>query len=518
MPFMMMILLAIGMMGFGPDPAWGHGGEDHGAEKNATAGMVESGTGTGARGDWFEAVLTQASDSSTWIYLADAASNAAIANAMIEVETAETPAWQGKAEPTPAPGVYRIDRVFTSGTAIDVTLTVTHEKWVDLILVSIPARVAPPVVASGAAPAVSWIPEWGWIVVPAVLATLILLWRRDRKKGGVAVALVLMSGVGAGPVHGHGGEDHGAAKPENAAGSMVMTATSGRVARLPKASQFLVGLRTQPATRREVTRTIRLVGRVIPDPAFHARVHAPVPSRIGYDPAFPPPRSGQKINQGQTIAVLDPILSTGEMANRRLSLFKGEQGIASLGREMLLAPMAGRLTDVHIVPGEVVTEAVVLAEIIDPDHLWVEATLQDLSQAPFIRDGTASSRLIPGVRFPLTLTGISPRVEEENQGLHIQFSIEQPREAQPHEAIRPGMPVDVDAHTGTMTFAVAVSRQAVLDLGGMPRVWIKTAPERFEERRVRLGRKTAEWVEIVEGVAPLEHIVILGLNQLDAMR
>lgn len=289
--------------------------------------------------------------------------------------------------------------------------------------------------------------------------------------------------------------------------------TDHRGVTLPKASQFLLDVRTVPAEQRNVTQTIRLVGHVIPDPAFYARIHPPVASRIIHDPTFPPPRSGQKVKRGQTLAVLDPLLSNMEKTGQRLSLFKGEQGEAFTGRELVLAPMDGQLTDVHIIPGDVAVEADILAEIIDPDHLWVEAVLYDLSMADRITAATAASRQIPGQSFSLTLMGVSPKVNPENQGLHLQFAIDQSG-----TLIKPGMPMDVYAHTGAALFAVAIPRQAILEQGGIPRVWVKTAPEAFVGRSVRIGRKTADWVEILEGIQPGDKVVVQGHNQLNAMR
>ncbi|MBF0308505.1 MAG: efflux RND transporter periplasmic adaptor subunit [Magnetococcales bacterium] len=282
---------------------------------------------------------------------------------------------------------------------------------------------------------------------------------------------------------------------------------------LPKASQFLLDLRTVPAASREVAETVRLVGRVIPDPATHARIHPPFPSRVGYDPDFPPPWSGQRVKRGQTLAVLDPILSATEKAGQRLALFKGERPEGAVGRELILAPIDGRLTDVHIVPGEVVTEGTVLAEIIDPARMWVEAVLHDISLADRISGGTASSRQLPGQRFPLRLVGVSPKIAAENQGLHLQFAVKST-----DGQLKAGMPVDVYAETGMFPFGTAIPRGAVLEQGGIPLVWVKTAPERFEGRPVRPGRRGMEWVEILEGLQPGDKVVVQGHNQLHAVR
>lgn len=506
MPFAFIILLTIGLMGFQADWAYGHGGEDHG--ETTSQQPTALGLGNGAVGDLYEAVIVLADTGLTWIYLSDVKTNAPITDATIEVEATPSPGWTLKGESTSSVGVYRFERALPLDAAVDLTLTVTGANGSDLILIHVPARTHQETVAVVAelTPRRFLVP--GLIVLAVGWGGWLLL-RRKRAKTPLAVMSGLLVVMTAGLSHPHGGEDHSAA-PKEPLGNV---ATTNRGVSLPKASQFLLDVRTFPAEQREVTQTIRLVGHVIPDPAFHARIHPQVASRIVFDPAFPPPRSGQKVKRGQTLAVLDPVLSNVEKTGQRLSLFKGEQREAFMGRELVLAPMDGQLTDVHIIPGDIAVEADVLAEIIDPDHLWVEAILYDLSMAEQITAATASSRQIPGQKFSLTLMGVSPKVNPEDQGLHLQFAFEKSG-----SWVKPGMPMDVYAHTGAALFVVAIPRQAILEQGGIPRVWVKTAPEEFVGRSVRIGRKTAEWVEILEGIQPGDKVVVQGHNQLNAIR
>lgn len=506
-PFVNMLLMLLGLVGFPVDLAWGHGGEDHGDTGIQQQGTVFSGLGYGAQGDRFEGVVVPTEGPLIWLYLSDASTNAPVSQATIDVEATGNPGWTGTWEATSVAGVYRLQHVLSPDVAVDLTVTVTHADGSDLILIAVPPHshpATPLLVASEFQYQRFWMPG----VVLLVLG-LVVIGLKKRKKAvllWVGLLLVLPSS----PLRAHGGEDHEATSPQP---SWVARGASREVA-LPKASQFLLDVRTMAAQSREVTQTMRLVGRVIPDPAHHVRIHPQVSSRIGFDPLFPPPRSGQWVKRGQPLAVLEPLLSIGEKAGQRLSLFKGEQGgESSVGREMVLAPIDGQMTDVHIIPGDVVSQSDVLAEIVDPAHLWIEAILYDVSLAERITGGTAVTRQIPGKHFPLVLLGISPKVNPENQGLHLQFAL-----GDNSGPVKPGMPMDVYAFTGAVFFGVALPRVAILEQGGIPMVWVKVAPERFASRPVRLGRKTAEWMEVVQGVRAGEKIVVQGHNQLNAMR
>lgn len=501
------VRMAVGVLSLLAAEAWAHGGEEHGGETAGARELLSSVVGVAGEGDRFEVVVTPAGEGAMRVFLADRGSNAPVAEAAIEVETSGSPSWKGAAESTPTPGIYRLPWSPQSGEETDLTLTVTVADHTDLILVRLPARDHAASIEHRET-TVPFVPRAG--VGAGVLVGGILGWWLGRRKIGTTVMLaLLLLATMPREVLAHGGEDHGS--PPQESRTAEAGGTHGLL--LPKASQFLLEVRTVVVGSREVTESVRLVGRVIPDPAAHARIHPSVVSRIGYDPEFPPPRSGQQVRRGQTIAVLDPILSATEKSGQRQALFKGEGPESMVGREMALAPIDGQLTDVHIVPGEVVSENEVLAEIIDPARLWVEATLYDAPLAERITGGAARTRQIPDRAFPLILAGVSPKVNPENQGLHLQFAI---RETDGR--LKSGMPVDVYAHTGATTFALAVPRVALLERGGLPLVWVKTAPERFEGRAVRLGRRTAEWVEILEGVRPDERVVVQGQQQLDAMR
>lgn len=490
--------------------AWSHGGEDHGDASARTYEPSSAGLGNGGAGDRFEAVATPDGHGTMRLYLSDLVSNLPIAKAMVEVESSGSHPWQGKSQPTATPGVYQVGWTPPPDEAVDLTLMVAGEGGSDLILIQIPAR---PATATAPATSGSAIPYWQEAVAMLLAMVVIggVLRRTRRKAVMIAASLLLAGGLAVTDAHAHGDEDHG--PPGQDTPSKVTNTVSGRVVALPKASQFLLEVRTEMAASREVAETLRLVGRVIPAPAAHARIHPLVPSRIGYDPDFPPPTSGQWVKRGQTLAVLDPVMSATEKVGQRLALFKGERPEATVGREMILAPIDGQLTDVHIVPGEVVTENTVLAEIIDPSRLWVEAVIYDLSLADRVAGGTASTRQIPNRTFPLRLMGVSPKVNEENQGLHLQFLVENSQ-----GLLKAGMPLDVYASTQSISLAVAIPRNAILEQGGLPLVWVKTGPEQFEGRPVRLGQRTAEWAAIQEGIRPGDKVVVQGHNQLNAIR
>ncbi|MBF0339990.1 MAG: HlyD family efflux transporter periplasmic adaptor subunit [Magnetococcales bacterium] len=352
-----------------------HGDEDHEAKKpSATASIAASqptGLGSGGQGERFEVVVTPDAAGGTQLFLADVVSNVPVAGAVIEVETSDaTSPWKGRAEPTRQEGVYRLAWTPPAEASLEMTLVVTVGEVSDLLLVRFdtPNVQVQPSVPPRTAWSWSKTMSWSLLLIPGVVVLLVVVRKMAAKEkivaGGLLLALTLVPSF----VWSHGGEEHGdSAKESSPAG---VTSGLDRTIALPKSVQFLLQMRTSVAEPREVADTLRLVGRVIPDPTGYARIQPSALSRIGYDPDLPSPVAGQWVKQGDALAVLNPILSIGERTDQRLSLMRAQRPAeTAAGREMVLAPIDGQITDVHIVPGEVVTETAVLAEIINPKRI-----------------------------------------------------------------------------------------------------------------------------------------------------
>lgn len=533
------LLLAVAL----PSAVLAHGGEDHGAPPAAAAPTVTEQSGSGAEGTAFQAVLYPAEGKSV-LYLADADTNAPVTGAAID---AEAGGWQARATPTREAGVYELPWAAPDSGA-DMTLIVSTAGRDDLILIEAAGRKA------GSPPTVATQTGSNWKAIGAaggagivLLAGGLALIRRNRK---AAVAMMALGLLGlADPAHAHGGEDHGdapAAQPQAQPGTPVA---------MSKPTQFLLGIRTIRIEPQQAADTVRVVGRVIADPSGYARVQPSQQARVVSDPAHPIPVPGQAVKRGQVLAVLEPTLSTLEKGDKRASLSRVDSEIAiterelarqetlgglvpakqvettrirldqlrkergqitgtALGRELLTAPVDGVVTDVHVVPGEVVGSDRVLVEIVDPSRLRIEAIIHDLPVAKRISGATAASKLVPDQSFPLTLLGVSPKIDAVDQGVHAIFQVAS--EQAGHLSI--GMPMDVYLATGATALRTAVPRDSIAEVGGRQVVFVRTAPETFEVRPVKVARIIGPLAEIADGVAPGDRVVTQGIEQLKAGR
>lgn len=492
--------------------------------------------GIGAEGDVFQVVLVPGTDGRTLLYLADLDGNAPVAGATID---AEADGWSGKAVPAEGPGAYALAWTPPAAGA-DLTLVVGAQGRDDLLLARGVAPLPPP--AAPPAPVEHW---RHWIGGGAIGAVLVVAaWLLGRRGAGAAVLLLVLAIPAA---RAHEGHDH-------AATTETPAAQPGALLVMAKPTQFLLGIRTLKADSAESAETVRVVGRVVPDPAGFARVQPSQPARIVSDPEFPLPVPGQSVRRGQVIGVLEPTLSTLERSDKRASLYRVESEIAiteressrqealkglvatklvedtrtrldqlrreraqllgtALGRELVRAPIDGVVTDVHVVPGEVVPVDKAMIEIVDPTRVRVEAVIHDLALAGRIGAATAATKLLPDQAVALSLLGVSPRIDALDQGVHAIFAVS---EAQAR-TLRIGMPVDVFLATGATRLRMAVPRSAIAEFGGRQVVFVRTAPETFEARPVRVERMVGPLAEI-EGVKAGEKVVIQGVEQLKALR
>lgn len=527
-----------------PSLALAHGGEDHGAPAPTAVSPLPAAQAPGfsADGTAFQAVLAP-EVGKTVLYLADVDTNAPVARATVEVEAA---GWQGQAVPTPTEGVYEFAWAPSAGGA-DVALVVSADGRDDLILV--PAVGRPAAKPQAAEPKTS--SAWKGVGIAgaagaAIIVASLTFFRRHRRAAAVMLAIGLLSAM---PAFAHSGHDHGGGQPTPA------QAAPGTPIVMPKATQFLLGIRTLKIEPQEAADSVRVVGRVVPDPMGYARVQPSQPARVIADPAFPLPVPGQAVKRGQVLAALEPTLSTLEKGDKRASLSRVESELAiqerelarldalgglvpakqvetarirldqlrkergqiagtALGREVLIAPVDGVISDVHVVPGEVVTPERVVVEIVNPGLLRVEAIIHDLGTARRISSATATTKLLPDQVFSLALLGVSPRIDAQDQGVHAIFQVgsNQARE------LSIGMPVDVFLATGQTRLRTAVPRDAIAELGGRQVVFVRTAPEAFEARPVKVDRVIGPLAEVVEGVMPGDRVVTQGIEQMRAGR
>lgn len=360
----------------------------------------------------------------------------------------------------------------------------------------------------------------------------------------------------------HGDEDHSkdAKKPATAAAAGAAAATSGMPAALqrladgslfvPKPVQRQLGIRTQQARIGDLAATVELNGRIVADPNTGGRVQAAFAGSVMPGPkGMPTP--GRKVAKGEILAWLRPVASAIERGNQKslLSELEAQLAIADgrvkrfeqlegavpqkeidaarieLGAlqkrrafisasidsaEPLLAPGAGVISaSHHLVAGQIVDAREVLFEIVDPDHLAVEALAYD----PGIGASLISASALAG-QTALELKYVGGGRQLREQALPLLFRI-----VSANSMVAVGQPVKVMVRTAHEIKGAALPRSALTRVGaGETAVWVHAEAERFVARKVRVQALDAANMAITEGLHEGDRVVIEGAGLLSQVR
>jgi RND family efflux transporter MFP subunit len=421
------------------------------------------------------------------------------------------------------------------------------------------------VAASGlAAPPSPLVLSFAALLVGVALGALLF-----RRRGGAGAANLSLAGLapaglalaglatlalaGAqGQAFAHEGHDHGAAAQAPALAGDAPQRLPDRSVFLPKPSQRLLEIRTQPASRAPTQKTVSLAGRVIVDPNRGGLVQSAMGGRVAPLEAGLP-RLGQWVARGETLARIEPALALADrttiserlgeidqaiaMAEAKLRRLKqlSERGAAPQSQlfdteteldglrkrreivrdtriepETLRAPVAGVIAAVKAQAGQVVAPQDALFQIVDPKGLLVEAlAYADLSPASITR---ASAHAADGATMELRFVGYGRALQQQASLVH--FSIENAP-----DGLNVGQPLAIVAATGPDVVGVVLPREALVrGPNGESLVWRHVAPEIFEPAPVRSERLDAGRVLVRAGVSEGERIVVRGAELINQVR
>jgi rhodanese-related sulfurtransferase len=127
----------------------------------------------------------------------------------------------------------------------------------------------------------------------------------------------------------------------------------------------------------------------------------------------------------------------------------------------------------------------------------------------------ASSHNLIDVRSPDEFTGkvgvVYPEINKETRTARIRVELPNPDLVLLHD-----MYVDAEIDTGSPQPVLAVPESAILDTGSRQAVIIEKGQGRFEPRDVKLGHRGGGYVEVREGVAEGEPVVVSANFLIDA--
>jgi membrane fusion protein, copper/silver efflux system len=177
------------------------------------------------------------------------------------------------------------------------------------------------------------------------------------------------------------------------------------------------------------------------------------------------------------------------------------------------APQDGEIVERAVVNGMRAAPGDVLFRIVDHDVVWVMADIaeRDLSLVAVGQKVTVRPRAFPDRVFDGEVSLIYPHLNPETRTERVRIELQNP-----DGLLRPDMYADVEIATGTEAPILTVSDSAVIDSGARQLVLIDKGDGRFEPRPVKIGRHGDGFVEIREGAAEGDKVVVAANFLIDA--
>jgi Cu(I)/Ag(I) efflux system membrane fusion protein len=177
------------------------------------------------------------------------------------------------------------------------------------------------------------------------------------------------------------------------------------------------------------------------------------------------------------------------------------------------APRDGIVLERNAIEGMRAQPGDILFRIADTSLVWamVDVAERDLGAIAVGQPVNVRTRSLSGRQFAGKINVIYPQVNRETRTTRVRIEL-----TNADLALLPDMYIDASIETGGADPVVSVPESAVIDTGTQQSVFIDKGQGRFEPRSVGLGRRGGGYVEIREGVADGEPVVISANFLIDA--
>lgn len=490
------------------------------------------------------------------LYIADYASNGPLSDVEIKMTVQNDPSVIIEVEPM-EPGVYHLHGKFPKAQSYSINVNLNSKtNGPDLLLLT-PVEVgsAPP-----QAEAHDQVDEhhhgsewWKYLLVFIGGLGIGYVVLRRRPKVAAVILLLIISYTLMHEVQAHGG--HGDDKDKIAGNSVF----------IPKETQFLFDVLTQPVSIGDFQPAVELFGTIIPSPNGFANITTSQSGKVTSLKVTP----GQKVKAGEVVAIIQPSSSLSEQvgvatetgrlkadlnsaqselksaetelnrlksiadiaakkdvqaAEARYNVAKANYeslrsassvvGVSSGGSITLKAPVSGTIGQFSLAPGAEIMAGTNLFSITNLDKVYVEAQVYD-RDVEFVRDAskytvtcTNDNHETAQVRVVSTALEVNP----SNQSQKVVFEL-----INPEGEFKIGEFVTLQAYQQKSDKTKFVPNSALSEISGKPVLFMKDNPEMYFVRYLSLGEDNGTHTVVLKGLEEGERFVIGGTYQVKMM-
>ncbi len=182
---------------------------------------------------------------------------------------------------------------------------------------------------------------------------------------------------------------------------------------------------------------------------------------------------------------------------------------ARLQQTAVLAPADARVLTRQVEPGQIVQpgKALMALALAGPTQLVAQVDERFLDQLQAGQNAMVVADAFAGQRFAARVLSIAPSVDAQRGAIEVKFALEQ----QPPAFLREDMTLSVEVETGRRARALVLPLRALRAQGAAdsPTVLVVDGGQ-AQERKVRLGLRTLSAVEVTEGLAEGDQVLLGG--------
>src|SRR3989449_689059 len=317
---------------------------------------------------------------------------------------------------------------------------------------------------------------------------------------------------------------------------------------IPAVTRQLIGVRTAPVSYAPLAQEIRAVGTVEYDERKLTKVNLRVSGWI--EQVFIN-AIGQSVRAGQPMLTLysPDLLATQDeyllalkaqaqledsplaearqdaaalvaSARERLRLWNlNDEQIAAVERRgkaervlTVYAPSSGIVLKRQALPGNYVEPGTTLYELADLSTVWIHGDIyeSEITSVRLNQSAEVTFEAYPGETFRGKVAYIYPYLNEATRTVRVRMEF-----ANPHLKLKPGMYGNVMLHVDAGRRLV-VPKEAVLDSGLRQLVFLHLGQGVYQPYPVKLGRRSQDYVEVLEGIKEGDRVVTSANFLLDA--
>lgn len=310
-----------------------------------------------------------------------------------------------------------------------------------------------------------------------------------------------------------------------------------------------LGVKTEKAALRQLSHSVRALGRIEPD---ERRVYTITPKFEGWVDQLLVSATGDVVSAGQTLfEVYSPELISAQreylialqgVASMQDAVAEAQSSMKELAQASLMrlkrwdiseedlrhlresgevkrtiayrSPVKGVVIEKSALKGMRFMPGEVMYKIADLSAVWIIADVPE-QESGLIRVGQAAKVQLdayPGREFSSRVAYVYPTLNPQTRTTPVRLEL-----ANAAGLLRPGMFAELElSAAGSKGQVITVPDSAVIYSGRRELVLVELGEGRYEAREVKLGERTADYVEVKEGVGDGENVVVSANFLIDA--